>query len=522
MQAPPGLPSSPGALDLYGDLVEAARSTLDAARRRRLAIVVELSMIAIYVLLRTADVGRGPLALWTAAAIAISVLSPVSGLVILAAIAPFSEPFTVTRQLSVKTFLVVALAAGVVIRVAWWAAAWVLARRTRMSGAIGRSAVRYTRQQLLVAASLASAVVLLVGTGLGVVHTIISFDHDFAAVAAQSWLAGIGGGLIILLVAAWAGYSGTIRPLVAAVVSATVGGIVSLADFLDAGSIRGAVVDWLLRQNRGVGRLTGIIPSANAVEALLIAPTVILVAVAVLGRDVRLRVVALAAALPLSVALYFTYSRAALIGLFLTAVIVTWRIRRRVGMVVLVVGVAGGLLLLPSYLRARGEQLGQQQAAPQPGEQFIATDAWRLRAWGAAGQMWLAAPLVGHGFMSYQALHEAYGDPMLRSPHNEWLRFFAEEGAFVGLAGLAFVGFTAAALTYGRGAIGAGIFAGFLAFAAATVFNNPFLFVQVLAIAFAITGIGLGRIPAGREHTAAAVNQSRDSRVAATQVRTMS
>jgi O-antigen ligase len=190
-------------------------------------------------------------------------------------------------------------------------------------------------------------------------------------------------------------------------------------------------------------------------------------------------------------------------------------------MVVLVVGVAGGFLLLPSYLRARGEQLGTQ-SAPQPGEQLIATDAWRLRAWGAAGQMWLAAPLVGHGFMSYQALHEAYGDPMLRSPHNEWLRFFAEEGAFVGLAGLAFVGFTAAALTYGRGAIGAGILAGFLAFAAATVFNNPFLFVQVLAIAFAITGIGLGRILAGREHTAAAVNHSRDSRVAATQVRTMS
>ena len=90
-------------------------------------------MIGLYCLLRTADLGRGQLTLWTAAAIAISVLSPVSGLVILAAIAPFSEPLTVTRQLGVKPFLIVALAAGVLIRVTLSGVGWAMARRSTAS-----------------------------------------------------------------------------------------------------------------------------------------------------------------------------------------------------------------------------------------------------------------------------------------------------------------------------------------------------------------------------------------------------
>jgi hypothetical protein len=88
--------------------------------------------------------------------------------------------------------------------------------------------------------------------------------------------------------------------------------------------------------------------------------------------------------------------------------------------------------------------------------------------------MWLDAPLTGQGFMSYQILHGSYGDPILRSPHNEWIRLFAEEGVVVGVAGLAFIALTAAALAQARGALGAGVLAGFLSFAVAATFNNPF------------------------------------------------
>jgi hypothetical protein len=35
---------------------------------------------------------------------------------------------------------------------------------------------------------------------------------------------------------------------------------------------------------------------------------------------------------------------------------------------------------------------------------------------------------------------DAFGDQVLRSPHNEWLRPLAEKGIVAGIAGLAFVG----------------------------------------------------------------------------------
>jgi hypothetical protein len=491
--------SSAGVLDLYRALLDAGRTWLGAARRRRLAIAVEISLIVLYIVLRTLDTSRFSLQLWTIATAIVAIVSPTSGLVVLAAIAPFSEPLTITRQLGVKPLLAVAIGLGTLIRVLIWAWGHLQTQGLRSITALPRTST--DRRLALVAASLASAAMLLIGTGLGVVHTTRAFDGDFANAAAQTWLAGIGGGLILFLCAALAGASGTIRPLVAAVCSAVVGGVVSLIDYVDGGAIRGAVVDWLLRPNRLEGRLTGIIPSPNAVEALLISPTVLLIAIAVLGRDVRLRSAALVALVPLGIALYFTYSRAALIGVFVAVVVTTWSLRRHVGIAVLLIGIVAGIALLPTYIQARASQVGPQ-AAPRPGEIFIATDAWRLRAWGAATRMWLDEPLVGHGFLSYQALHEAYGDPMLRSPHNEWLRFFAEEGALVGLGALAFVGVTAGALSYGRGAIGVGTLAAFLAFIAATLFNNPFLFVQVLAIAFTIAGVGVGCI-AGRRTAAA-------------------
>ncbi|HEY0444296.1 MAG TPA: O-antigen ligase family protein [Candidatus Limnocylindrales bacterium] len=486
---------APGVIDLYRSVLYGVRSTLDAARRRRLAIAVEVSIVVLYVLLRTADAGRPVLILWSLLAMAIAVVSPISGLVILAAIAPFSEPFTITRQLGLKPFLVVAVGAGTAVRIA---SAIVIGQRSRPSVAAWRSRVG-DRGRLFATLAIAAACVILLGTALGVVHTRLAFGRAAGMLAGETWLAGIGAGMIILVVGAWAGMSGTVRPVAAAVVSALVGGAVSVADYFDAGAVRGQSFAWLVRPGRFEGRLTGIIPSPNGVGALLIAPAAVLIAVAVLGRGLRLRVAAAVAVIPFAIALYVTYSRAALIGLFLIAVVVVWRLRRAVGIGLLVVGLAGGILLLPRYLQVRSEALGGAGGAEvRPGDLLVASDAFRLRAWGAAGQMWLNAPLTGQGFMAYFYLHDAYGDPILRAPHNEWIRLFAEDGLFIGLAGAAFVCFTAAALSSGRGALGAGALGGFLGFAVAASFNNPFGFVQVMVIACTITGIGLGRVLAAR------------------------
>ncbi|MFL5679376.1 MAG: O-antigen ligase family protein [Chloroflexota bacterium] len=487
--------SSPGVIDLYRSLFAGARTALDAARRRRIAIAVEVSLIVIYAAMRTADVGRPVLMLWTLATIVVAVMSPISGLVVLAAIAPFSEPFTISRQLGVKPFIVVAVGAGAGLRIAWSLLAGRLGWR---SGTIALRAAVRDRGRLLAILALVAACAVFGGTALGVAHTRLVFGRATGMIAGETWLAGIGGGIIILVAAAWAGTSRTIRPLAVATVSALVGGAVSVADYFDAGAVRGQALAWLVRPGRFEGRLTGIIPSPNGVGALLIAPAAVLVAVVVLGHGWKIRAAAAVGVVPLAIALYVTYSRAALIGLFLIALVVVWRVRRAVGIALLVAGVAGGVLLLPRYLQARSEALGGVGGAEvRPGDLLVASDAFRLRAWGSAAHMWLDTPLTGQGFMSYFYLHDAYGDPILRAPHNEWLRLFAEEGVVVGVAGVAFVVLTAAALSAGGGAIGAGAFAGFLGFAVAASFNNPFGFVQVMVIACTIVGIGLGRVLAG-------------------------
>jgi O-antigen ligase len=112
--------------------------------------------------------------------------------------------------------------------------------------------------------------------------------------------------------------------------------------------------------------------------------------------------------------------------------------------------------------------------------------------------MWLDQPLFGHGFRSYKILAPAYGDQVLGSPHNEWLRLFAEEGIVAGILGIAFVLAVAWRLARIPGWLAAGALGAFVGWAITATFNNPFLFLQVNAIAFTIAGItlGLGRSPA--------------------------
>ena len=470
----------PGAIDLYRAGWTAVR---DTTARLHVATLVEIALVAAYVLLRTTDATRPLLSAWVVAASTVAILAPSSGLVLLAAIAPFTEPFSLTRQLGVKPLLVAAVAAGVVARLAIEVAA---GRPSR------RDVIAALRRPSPAGIAIGASLVVLAGTALGIALTARTLGRAEADLAWQTWAGGIGAAFTLLLAGAWAGRRGDLRPLVVAVGAAVVGGVVSLADFLNATAVRDSAFGWLVRPNRFELRLTGIIPSPNGVAALLIVPVGLLAATALLARDRRLQALALAAVLPLGVALYFTYSRAALIGLFLIAVVVAWRLRRWLGAGLLAAGLVAAVVLLPSYLASRNAAVGGEGDV-QDGEVLVASDALRFRAWGAASRMWLDEPIIGHGFLSYRTLHGQFGDPILRSPHNEWLRLFAEEGAIVGLAGLAFVAATAVALGRRRDVVSSGVLAGFLAFTVAATFNNPLLFVQVVAIAFPIVGIGLGR-----------------------------
>ena len=125
--------------------------------------------------------------------------------------------------------------------------------------------------------------------------------------------------------------------------------------------------------------------------------------------------------------------------------------------------------------------------------------------------MWGDAPLTGQGYLAYKQLADVYGDPFLGSPHNEWLRLFAEEGLIVGVTGLFFIFVTARSLARVPGWLGTGVLAAFAGYVVAATFNNPFLFVRVSAVAFTIIGVGLALADRARAPTATTTEQAADA-----------
>ncbi len=454
----------PGVLDLYRATWRAA---LESVVRHRLEIAVELGMIALWVALRT-TVGvesRWYLA-WNVAAWAIALVSPTSGLVILVATGPFYEPVTLTRALGLRHVLVGVLGLSVAIRLlfgGWRRMTWTAP--VRLGIGVG------------------------VVTALGVLNTWRLFPADWAGHATGTWLATVGGAMILLLVGVWVAVSGARRFVVAAVVASSIAVGLSLVELFAPGSISKGPLAWIGYWKDFAPRLGGAIASPNGMAALAVMPVCVLAAVAALGRGRALRIAAAAGAALLLVAMYVTYSRAALLSLFGLAVVVAWRWHRRLGQVVLVAGLVAGIVLLPRYLQVRGE-VGSIGAI-EPGSILVASDIERFTAWGAAISMFEGQPLTGQGFLAYKQLGDAYGDPVLSSPHNEWLRLFAEEGGIAGAIGLCFAATTLSWLIHARAAIAAGILAGTAGYLTMATFNNPFLFTQVSAIVFPSIGWAL-------------------------------
>jgi hypothetical protein len=101
------------------------------------------------------------------------------------------------------------------------------------------------------------------------------------------------------------------------------------------------------------------------------------------------------------------------------------------------------------------------------------------------------------------------GDAVLNSPHNEWLRLFAEEGFVVGIVGALWIVSTVLTLARVPGWVGAGALATVLGWGVAATFNNPLLFIQVSTVGFTIVGTGLAwgprwKRPLGGESASAA------------------
>lgn len=460
---------TPGPIDLYRAL---AASGGRAATRYRLGPVTAVALVVAYFLLRTADADRFVMTAWLLVSGLAALASPAVGLVVLAAIAPFNEGLLVSRDVGSKSILAVVLLFSVGLR-------WAVERDGRIPPS----------------APVVLAGALLFGSGLGLIQTRQRWGADFAELAAQTWLTGVATMLVVFVVAVWVARRGDLRPVAVALIATTVAGLISLADYSSDAQLRESLLGWTVAGPFLPGRLTGVIRSPTSTAALVMLPTMVFLAAALLpGLDRRVRLGAALLTLPLLLAAYLTYNRTVFLALFALAVVVGWRIRRWLGVSLLVVGLVLSALFLPWYLSVRGQALGPgSQAAP--GQVLIASDQMRITAWGAASRMFLDEPLAGQGYRAYRQLSIEYGDPILNAPHNEWLRFFAEQGAIVGLIGAAFAVTTAIRLTRRSGWLETGILAAFLSACLAASFNNVFLFNQVTipAMILAGTGVALAR-----------------------------
>ena len=342
----------PGVLDLYRAVWTAGSGVFG---RPGVRLGIELALIGAWVVLRMAGAGFDPMAAWTAAAVVLAILSPGSGLVVLAAIAPWDEPLFLNHALGLRHLLPLALALSVGLRI-------VLRPRS-----VPRSVPFFVALGLL-------AITLVLGVG----SMYLRYGRVTGWDTAHFWLAGFGGAMIVFLVATWLGHAGDRRPLWAAVIAASAAGILSLAEYLLPTAFTGLPLQGLLADKEFGTRLAGAIASPNAMVSLLVTPTAVLAAAFVLGRDRRLRLAAAVVLPPLLLAMWLTYSRAAILGVFAIAVIVLWRWRRRVGAGLLVAGLVAGIALAPAYLQARVSAIG---ALVEPGKLLIASDEQRITAW---------------------------------------------------------------------------------------------------------------------------------------------
>ena len=435
--------------------------------RYRVAIVVEVAMVMVWFVLRTAvDVRSGLYLVWFVSAAAIALVSPTSGLVVLMATVPYFEPAPLFHELGFRHVLIAVIGISVALRLAM--GGW---------------------RQLPRSPALILGGVVLAITVVSLIHTLGDFDPVFGLHASFEWLKTTGGAMMLLIAGAWVARTGEARPLIAAAITCAVASVLSMIELVHPGLISHGPLSWIgFWKDFGV-RVSGIIPAPNAVGTMLLIPATVAAAAAIQFRGVR-RLGALIVALPMIAATILTLSRSAIAGLYVAAVVFISRRSRRTALVVLTIGLVVAVIALPLFIQFRANRMGVAVTGT-PIDWIIGADEARVTAWAAGVRMWLASPIVGHGFLSYKALADTFGDPRLGSPHNEILRFFAEEGLVGGLVAIAFVGSLLRELWRRPGWIGAGLFAGAIGYWAGAMFNNPLLHIQASAMAFVFAGYGL-------------------------------
>ncbi len=369
-------------------------------------------VVAWFIVRSTASIDGRTYALWVIAAGALALVAPLSGLVVFVATSVAFEPDTVARTLSSRELVLLPLTVGVLLRV-------------------GADRFRWRP----VPADLARAGASCSGRPWGSRTRSRGSTDDFAWRAAQSWYGNMAAPVIVLVAAAWTARGGSTRVIVAAASSRSSARSCVLLEYASPGLISREPV----RVGRVLEGLRGAAVGHDPVAERPVRP----------ARSCRPRCCWRPCSwhrtcgsrcwprwrvIPLLVAHYLTFSRSPLLACYAFAVIVAWRVRRAVGIAVLVGGLILGAVLLPAYLRTA--ERDDPEGAGHPGHRsWSPPTSIGSRPGAPRSRCGRDEPLIGQGYLAYKELGPRFGDPVLGSPHNEWLRFFAEEGTIVGLVG---------------------------------------------------------------------------------------
>jgi len=439
-------------------------------------------LVAAFFVLRSSGLGVPLPEVWATLASLVALFSPLAGFLAAVALGPFDDWPVLGTEAGARAVLVAAVAISVAVRVS----STLLAPSRSALRTPWRSALRSPP-----GIALASAAIVLLGTGLGVVQTAVRFGPGLGYQAAQLWATGVGMALVVLFTGAWFGTRVELRPVLVAAGAAIVAVGLSLLYEASPAVLASSPLDWLIVVDRGARRLHGILAAPNAMAMLALLPACLLVARLTHMRSVPWLIGGAAVLAVLTMGALLTFSRSAVLAVAAVAVAYAWYVRRSAAIVMLVVAGVGAAVLVPLYVE-------QRAGTPLPGagdilqDFFTAGDRIRSAGWAAAIRMTLDSPLIGQGFRSYLVLHDQFGDSVQTAPHNEWLRLYAEQGIVVGTAGLVFLGAALTALWRMRGALALGAFGTLLAYAIMAAFNNPLNYAQLNIPTFAVLGMALG------------------------------
>jgi len=444
-------------------------------------------LVLVFVAARSLGIGPPGAAVWALTAAAVALRWPVGGALALAALGPFDDWRLPATDAGARAVLVAALVASTAFR-----AGPLVGAAIRRNGlhAVLRDLSGYDRWA---AAAAILGSVVLIGTGLGVVHSALRFGPAFGVGSAALWATGPAIAFGVFLAGIWLGRAGERRIVFVAVAAVLMAIGVALIQRVAPQVLPPSPLGWLIvaPATGPQARLSGVTTSSIAMATMSLLPLAVAGAYLVHGIG-RSRIVAALSMPALVGVVVMTLSRSALAVVALGAFLFAGRAGRRVAIATLVLGVLGALVLIPLYLDTRVEPTRLTSLEVLFAEFFTLGDAHRAAAWQAALKMGLDSPLIGQGFRSFMVLHAAYGEPLLQAPHDEWLRLFAEEGIVVAAAGIGFVLAALTCLWRDRTAVSLGAFGALLGWAFMATFNNPLNYAQVNIPIFLVAGTAIG------------------------------